>query len=260
MNNRFSAMFYGLLAVAGLLVVGCELKSADSTIREVGVDFSGYYDSTATNADFVSPANSGGRVTSFNLRQTGDQLEAIDNHQYVFRGTIGEAQSDGGAATASFTLYGETTVGQSVTIAGTLAGQGNAATMTGTWIEPDRYCYLRGDATINTIQTNTPEPDAVGLVANTSSISVGEGVNLTASGASSYNWTASGTASGSFEDSSPSDGNNRWVATGAGSATLTAADSSDTSRAASVTVTVGTIASNSTASAGSSTTITIPMP
>lgn len=207
MKNRFSALFFGLLAVAGLLVVGCELKSADSTIREVGVDFSGYYDSTATNADFVSPANSGGRVTSFNLRQTGDQLEAIDNHQYIFRGTIGEARSDGGAATASFTLYGETTVGQSVTIAGTLAGSGSSATITGTWIEPDRYCYLNGDGIINPIPTNTPQTNVtLSVSASPSSIALNGTSTLTATGGSGTysSWARSQPSLGTLSSSSGS--------------------------------------------------------
>lgn len=224
MKNRCLAMFFGLLGIAALLVVGCELKSADSTIREVGVDFSGYYDSTATNADFVSPANSGGRVTSFNLRQTGDQLEAIDNHQYVFRGTIGEAQSDGGTATASFTLEGETTAGQSVTIAGTLAGQGGSATIKGTWIEPDRYCYLNGDASINPIPTNTGSD--VTISASTSTITSNNATaTLTANGGSgSYTaWSVSDGGKGSV---SPTSGKTvTYTRLAAGNVTVTVTDS-----------------------------------
>lgn len=185
MITRAAAIFFLLVAAVSVFLVGCELNSADSFVREVGVDFSGFYDSTATNADFVSPANSGGRVTSFNLRQTGDQLEAIDNHQYVFRGTIGEARTDGGSSTASFTLEGETTVGQHVTISGTLAGQGNSATITGTWIEPDRYCYLNGDGSINPIPTNTPQTNVtLSVSANPSSIALNGTSTLTATGGS----------------------------------------------------------------------------
>jgi len=153
--KRTLIAFYSLLAVATLVLVGCELQSADSFTRNVGVDFTGFYDSTATNVNFVEPANSGSRVTSFNLRQYGDILEAIDNNNYVFRGTLGQVSSDSGSATASFTLEGQTTAGQPVTISGNLSGQGNSATMTGTWIEPGFYAYVNGDATINTITTNT---------------------------------------------------------------------------------------------------------
>ena len=132
--------------VSALVFLGCEVGSSDSVTRTVSVDFTGFYDSTETNNDFVSPANSGSRVTSLNLRQSGDQLEAIDNNGIVFNGTLSDSTLSSGTATANFELDGRTTAGQSVTISGSLSGSGTSGTMKGTWIEPDRYCYVVGDA------------------------------------------------------------------------------------------------------------------
>jgi len=182
----------GALALTLVFFLGCELDSAESVTRNVGIDFSGFYDSTSTNSDFVSPANSGARVTSFNLRQSGDLLEAIDNNGIVFRGNIGAV--DG--TTASFTLGGSTTVGNEVTITGTLAGDAAAetATMKGTWIEPGLYAAILGDAKINPIQTNSPGPvtNELKLATSKTVLQSSESANLTASGGTTpYTWSAS---------------------------------------------------------------------
>jgi hypothetical protein len=160
-------LVFVLMGIAALFLAGCELSNAGSVTREVGVDFSGVYDSIdgEGNPPFVAPPNSGGLVSSLNLRQSGDQLQAIDNYSIVFKGTIGAVRLDGGTAYASFTLEGNTTAGQPVTISGNLEGQGTTAQMSGTWIEPDRYCTLRGDAIINQIATNKPDTNVTDKVA-----------------------------------------------------------------------------------------------
>ena len=225
------------LLVSSFAFLGCEVGSSDSAVRNMSVNFSGLYDAKGDGTAFIAPANSGAPVTSLNLRQNGDQLEAIDNNNIVFGGTLNDSSGDSGSATAGFTLEGHTTAGNAVTVSGSLSGSGSSAEMRATWIEPDRYCNLVGDATINAIQTNTPS--SVSLIASTTTLNVGDTVTLTASGASSYDWAKSGTAGGTFENtSSGTDGNNKWTATSTGSATLTATDHSDGSRSASVTITV----------------------
>ncbi len=143
------------LLVSSFAFLGCEIGSSDSAVRNMNVNFSGLYDAKDATTPFVSPANSGALVTRLNLRQNGDQLEAIDNNDIVFRGTLNDPSGDSGSATAGFMLEGHTTAGNSVTISGTLSGSGTTAEMKGTWIEPDRYCNLLGDANINAIPTNT---------------------------------------------------------------------------------------------------------
>lgn len=149
--------FYSLLLVSAFMLLGCEVGSSDSVTRTMGVDFTGFYDAKDGGGNFVEPANSGVRVTSLNLRQNGDQLQAIDSNGVVFDGTLNDVSSDSGNANAGFTLEGQTTAGKSVTISGSLSGSGTTAEMRGTWIEPDMYAYVLGDATINAIPTGTTD-------------------------------------------------------------------------------------------------------
>lgn len=149
--------FYSLLLVSALLFLGCEVGSSDSATRNMGVDFTGVYDSKDGGPDFVSPANSGKQVTSLNLRQFGDQLEAIDNNNLIFNGTLNDVSVESGNAEAGFKLEGKTTAGQPVTISGSFSGSGDTAQMRATWIEPALYAYVNGDAQINPIPTGTTE-------------------------------------------------------------------------------------------------------
>jgi hypothetical protein len=149
--SRKAVRLVACAAVVGL--AGCELDNADSVTRDVGVDFSGFY--TGDGGPLVS-RNSGNEVTTLNLRQTGDELEAIDNNGLVFRGTLGEVQDSSGSSAASFTMQGYTTAGNDVTISGTLTGSGTSGTMRGTWIEPAIYGTVAGKATINLSPTNSP--------------------------------------------------------------------------------------------------------
>lgn len=197
-------------AASLLLLAACELEGVDSVAREVGVDFSGVYDGIDPEP-LVSPPNSGSRVTRLNLIQSGDQLQATDNNNYVFYGTIGESRgADSGSAQASFTLQGKTTAGQAVTIAGTLAGSGSSATMRGTWMEPGIYAIVNGDAIINQIQSNqqytlsvTVSPSAGGSVSPSGgSYDNGDDVTLTATANSGYSFSYwSGALSGSANPS-----------------------------------------------------------
>ncbi|HOW96399.1 MAG TPA: hypothetical protein P5567_10345 [Kiritimatiellia bacterium] len=181
-------VFGWALALAPLLIFalcGCEVGSADSVVRMVALDFSGFYQGYGSNGtQMVVPPNSGTEVTLLNLRQNGDQLEAIDNNGIVFRGTLGNLVD----TTASFTLEGRTTVGQAVTISGTLNGSGTEGTMRGTWIEPSQYSTLSAKAVINPSPTNTEgevdiSPSSANLTANQQT------QTFTASGGTeSYTW------------------------------------------------------------------------
>ena len=222
----------GVLALVSLVAfVGCELDSADSFTREVEgrVDFSGYY--TGDGGHLIRPANSGLRVTSLNLFQSGDQLEAICNNRHRYKGSLHEVRDKA----SGFTMTGRTSAGKDVTLTGTLTAEGTSGKMRGTWIESDRYCQVYGVATVSPPPTNQT---SVSLVVNPTSVAVGGKVTLTASGASTYNWSSSGTASGTFENGDNTDGNNSWTATGAGTATLTATAASGGSGSASKEVTV----------------------
>ena len=151
----FAALCF--LLVSSFAFLGCEVGSSDSAVRNMSVNFSGFYDAKSDGTAFIAPANSGAPVTSLNLRQNGDQLEAIDNNDIVFSGTLNDSSGDSGSATAGFTLEGHTTEGNAVTVSGSLSGSGSSAEMRATWIEPDRYCNLVGDAVINSIPTGTTD-------------------------------------------------------------------------------------------------------
>ena len=198
-----------LLFVSSLVFLGCEVGSSDSVTRTMEVDFTGLYTAdTDVSTDLVSPANSGTRVTSLNLIQSGDQLQAIDNNGIVFGGTLNDVSENSGTAAAGFTLEGSTTAGKSVTISGSLSGSGTTAEMRGTWIEPDMYAYVTGQATINLIPTNGTytltmniSPSGGGTTDPTEGeheIDENESVTLTATAASNYTFSSwSGSVTGS---------------------------------------------------------------
>lgn len=137
------------------LLTACNLESANSVSRTVGADVNGVYSydsgECSNNGKFVS-ANTGAPVTSFDLRQTGDNLEAIDNNGIIFRGTIGVVFDD----TASFTLEGNTTAGNSVTVSGTIEVGGGEGVMRATWIEDSLFGTVCGTANGPFVNTNTP--------------------------------------------------------------------------------------------------------
>lgn len=238
--KRMGWVFLGLglviMPAVFLAITGCEIGSADSVVRTVTIDFTGYYEGNIQDGDtaYLTSRNSGARVRYMMLRQNGDQLEAIDNNQLVFRGTLGNVIE----STATFTLEGSTTVGNPVTISGSLSETGErTSTIQGTWIEPEFYAIFSGRGTINPSPTNQPSQ----LTLNTSSTSIKTNatVTLMASGASRYDWSASGSASGNLASTSTSTGNNSWSSTGsAGTVTITVRDADNTSRTASVTITV----------------------
>jgi len=146
-----------LLTVAStLFFVGCEGDSAETLIRNVILQVAGFY-IPVEGATTIPGDNTGNPVTSLDLRQNGDQIEAIDNNGIIFKGTLGRVTEE----SASFTLNGQTTAGQEVTISGTISvGVGETdADMRGTWIEPTLFSPVAAQATVP--QNNPPATNGV---------------------------------------------------------------------------------------------------
>lgn len=157
MLKKYVAFAAGLsLGALSLLVYsGCSVDSANSVIRSVSINVGGVYRYNAavcgSNGRFVT-ANSGSPVISFDLRQAGDTLEAIDNNGLIYRGTIGNVQE----ASASFNLEGTTTAGNRALVSGNITVSGNQGTMQATWIEDSFFATLCGSSTGQSVTTNTP--------------------------------------------------------------------------------------------------------
>ena len=133
--------------------VGCSVDSSDEFYRDVGVDFTGYY--TPKSGDRIVVNNSGAAITTLNLIQTGDDLQAVDNNGRIFKGTIGEVIDQ----TASFTMEGPTTTGSEGTFAGNLRKTGDtSADMSGTWVEADRFSTFAATGSVSPTPTNDPSP------------------------------------------------------------------------------------------------------
>ncbi len=212
------------MAVAFLCGTGCELDSADSVVRET-LYVQGYYQ----NPDGpVVGRNSGAQIKSLDVRQTGDQLEAIDNNNKVFRGTIGNASAN----SASFTLEGETTAGREGIMSGTFEVSGSAATMRGTWIEDDFYSTVYAVATIPT-NGGGGGGTSVKISPTSATLSSNNQTQVfTASGGSgSYTWSLSNN-SGSIN---PTTGSSvTYTRTGSGNNTITVTDSKNRTASASI--------------------------
>lgn len=235
-----------LLAIGGLGLFlighsGCELSSASSATRNVGVDYSGVYTGQNANAQ-ITDNQSGDPITFLNLRQSGDQLSAIEDHNLVFTGTVGDPNVNSGNAESTFSLQGKTTAGNAVTISGTLSGvnSGSSAlgTMRGTWIEPNLYGNVYATAQISPIVTNSPTPttNSIAISPTTANLTAnGQTAPFSASGGSgSFNWSFS-PAAGTL--SSTTGSSVTYTRTAAGTVTLTVADANNASFTASAVIT-----------------------
>ena len=179
-------MILGLAASLNLLILtGCEVDSSETGSRNVDINVWGVYHGQEDHYTTLVNNCSGSRPEYFDLRQYGDQLEAIDNHGIVFRGTIGSVNSD--AKTCSFTLEGKTTVGNRVIVNGNINISGSIAIMEGTWIEDSLYAVLYGKATAPAQPTNK----TISLTISPNPVTAGSTATLTVSnGSGSYpNWS-----------------------------------------------------------------------
>ncbi len=255
----------GMLAAAGLFQ-GCEVDSADDVQRVVGVDFTGFYrnpntltntsvsgsgSNAVTNAVIVTQnitsRNSGTPITSLDLRQNGDRLEAIDNAGNVWKGSLGEFNG----TSSSFELVGRTTAGTEGRFSGILTTGGTAndsnvtsvaateGTMSGTYIEETFFGTFYAEATIPGIIVDNGggggsgsglsiSPPSATLNANGSSQSFS-----VSGGSGNYAWSVSG-ASGSLSSTTGSSVN--YTRTSSGNNTITVSDVNDSSKVASATI------------------------
>jgi hypothetical protein len=153
------------LAATGLLtcgLAGCEVGSPDKAYRSTGLSIAGYYTNPGTTVAVASVAaarvvssNSGAPISTLNLRQSGNQLEAIDNNGTVLRGTIGTVSG----STATLVLSGTTTAGSPGVLDATVSVAGTRAVMRGTWAEGSLYGVVYGEAVVQgAAPTPTPTP------------------------------------------------------------------------------------------------------
>lgn len=186
------------LCVTGLLP-GCSVGDPNDVGTVANGDFSGNYIG-ASNGLLVAN-NSGAPVSSLTVSQSGNSLQAVDNNGILFKGTIGDILSSSTNASSSesatFTLNGSTTAGNSVTITGKLSGVGSTATMTGLWVEPGLYSSIYGVAGITPIpispsnnNSNTNSNSTALSISPTSVTVTNQIVTFTASGGTPpYTWT-----------------------------------------------------------------------
>ena len=150
-SHPFSALLLGLSSLALLVYTGCEISSGDDVTRNVTLNIQGVY----ANASGIPRRQSGVRITSLALSQSGDQLNVVDNEGTRWTGTIGRVSGNN----ASFTLKGLTTAGNEVVITGNIAIEGTTGRMTGTWVEPGFSSPISAEAGVAAQPTPTPTPE-----------------------------------------------------------------------------------------------------
>ncbi len=232
----------GFALVTTILLPGCDIDSAESGSRNVNLNVQGFYHAVAgKNNDKLVSQNTGQPIVSIDLRQSGDQLEGIDNNGNIFKGTIG--QVDGLVGTIN--LEGMTTAGENGTISGTISVSQNDtsadATMQGTWVEPNLFGTVYAQATVPLTPTNAPpttnQPTSVSI-SPTSVILATNGetrVFNAYGGGGSYIWNLSANSRGSL--SATTGDEVIYPRTASDNNTLTVQDEDDVSNSASVTVT-----------------------
>ena len=193
------------LPLAALVLAGCDVGSTDSTTAVMAdnegniYNYSGLYMSTTNTSGstngygtLVFPAGrqSGTALIWLRLLQYGSALEAYDNAGLAWSGNVSAQNGE----TASFSLQGRTTAGNSVEIFGTLDYAAQLSTMDATWIEPGFAGSIFAQATVSPVTTNSP------VVTNTPTGDVTvspTSANLTTNGAQQV-FTASG-GDGTYE-------------------------------------------------------------
>jgi hypothetical protein len=130
------------LPVALISLTGCEVGSASDVVRSVNLNVSGVYSNP--NGGSLVERNSGDAIIRLNVRQNGDQIEAVDNNNQVFRGSVTEA----GEGKLTLNLEGRTTSGKEAIFSGTFTVTGTTSIMTGTFIEEEGFSSFFGQATV----------------------------------------------------------------------------------------------------------------
>ena len=206
-----SALALAAMLSTVVILNGCETGgSADSTIRQVSANFTGVYENDGAP---LASSQSGAEVTVLVLNQTGDRLEAFDNFDNIWKGTLAEVfvTDEGGGARAPFTLEGRTTAGQQVTISGTLFAENNSdsaganAVMTGTWVEDTLFASFYAEGTVASIVipdnnngNGTNDTGTISISASRTTLPFdNDSATLTVSGGSApYTWESQSTVDG----------------------------------------------------------------
>lgn len=178
-------------AVAGAVLVGCEVGSPDTTIRQVAIIISGFYRGQLPDELLVSN-NTGEPITTLNIIQDGDDLQGIDNNGRVFQGTI-TSESE---TAARIVLEGTTTANADAMIQATIDLQGTNATMQGTWVEATIYGNVYGIAGVPAGSGSLTILGASEVTRGTSNT-----VYTTTEGLGTYTWSVGNTALGSLSNS-----------------------------------------------------------
>ena len=149
--RRWMLIVCGALVLgAGWLLSGCDVGSPNEVVAGVGNNFSGYY--VNPSGGHLVTHNSGSPIDSLSVQQDGNQIQAVDNNNQLFSGTIAE---NGQSNNVSFNMTGPTTAGAIGTMNGTLSQSGTAGTMSGIWAEPSMYGSIYGTATVPAAPTNS---------------------------------------------------------------------------------------------------------
>lgn len=246
------------LPLFALWMAACDVDSVDSTTAvpsdNAGTiyNYSGLYMSVSNAAGstngyvpLVFPADqqSGEPVTWLRLLQYGSALEAYDNVNLVWEGSI----SVQNGAVASFSLRGKTTAGNDVDIVGTLATSSSSsststsgatqvasteATMNATWIEPSFSGSIFARATVSPAVTSSP-PAELEIDPSSASLSTNKPTQVftVSGGTEPYAWSAS---SGSLSSSS---GSTVTFTSAQASSTITVTDANNQTATATATYT-----------------------
>lgn len=252
--KHFIIISFFLSALIGTAVFnGCSLSSADSTSRSVNMIVQGYY--TGKDRGRLVQNNTGATILSLDLRQSGDQLEAVDNNGMIFRGSIGRV--DDSTLQTSFTLTGSTTAGQEGSMAGVIAVEGNTGVMQGTWAEPSLFSTFYGVGTVpqtptdSNSETNSTAPSTSNTVSDitidSGDVTVDEG-SPTSFSVTKYSGTVTWTYDGTGDLSPTTSPSTTLTPTTSG--TLKASDTSGGSDSISITVTPASTNNTSSGSSG----------
>lgn len=175
-------------AVAGAVLVGCEVGSPDTVIRQVGLIIAGFYANSGGN---IVSENTGAAIETLNLIQDGSDLQAIDNNGRIFRGSVSSASE----SSAQIQLTGLTSAGAQGIIQAVVTVSGGSATMQGTWIEPSLYGTVYGTATV---PTNGSSGGTI-TISGSSSVSNNSTTTFTATGGSgTYTWSVGNSGLGTI--------------------------------------------------------------
>lgn len=181
-------------AMAGAVLVGCEVGSPDTVIRQVALTIAGFYANSGGN---IVSENTGEAIETLNLIQDGSDLQAIDNNGRIFRGSI-SASSE---SSAQIQLTGATSAGAQGIIQAVVTVSGSSATMQGTWIEPSLYGTVYGTATV---PTNGGSGGTI-TISGPSSVTNNSTTTFTATGGSgTYTWTVGTSSLGTIAGSGAS--------------------------------------------------------